>query len=147
MKNHIFLIAVLIGISACSKKKPATLGLEERLYTTAKYENCDDCDYNAINNLTGVARAYLWPLVKEPTIPDGYLRESCGGEPVCDEPLMAPKVKCSLKITDCDFGIPGEGREPKVLKTIFLECRGDIACSFENMKPEACCSIIGQTEY
>ena len=136
---------ILVGTLAFAEKKPDPDPDPIHLYTTAKYVNCEDCDYNAVNNLIGLANLDLWPRMPEPSAPGGFARMPCGGDPVCEEPLLAPRVKCSLEVTDCNFGKPGEAyQDPKVLKTYFLECRGDIACSFEHKNPRACCVVTGQ---
>lgn len=146
MKRPLTLLAlsvVLIGTLAYAEKKSEPDPIH--LYTTAKYVKCEDCDYNAINNMMGLANLDLWPLIPTPSAPGGFARAPCGGDLNCDDPLLAPRVKCSLEVTDCNFGKPGEAyQDPKVLKTYFLECRGDIACSFEHKNPRACCVVTGQ---
>lgn len=115
-----------------------------KTYTTAKYVDCTDCDYNAIHNLRKLAEADLWPRMPVPSAPGGFARMPCGGSSDCDDPLFAPRVKCRLEVTDCNFGTGEHYQDPKVLRTLFLECRGDIACWFEHKQPQACCVVTKQ---
>jgi hypothetical protein len=155
MRKPLVALTALVALATLATLTIATTGLAEKepkslllLYTTAKYTgNTDNCDYNAIHNLIQLADADLWPLVPTPSAPSGFARAPCGGSPQCDDPLLAPRVKCHLEITDCNFGKPGEPyQEPKVLKTLFLECRGDMACAFEHKRPQNCCAVTKQVE-
>ncbi len=109
-------------------------------YTTVKY-GCSydgDCDYNGVLNARTLAEAKLWPVIE-----DGHnkVRAPCGGQIDCQR-MLSPNVSCFVEVTNCNFGKPKEGyRDPKVLKTYLLECRGDVACSRDADPPKDCCLI------
>jgi len=105
-------------------------------YTTVKYGCQGDCDYNSVSNAMALAEASLWPIVDEPSAPGGTVREPCGSSIYCS-PLMAPTSKCFVEVNDC------EDRDNKVLETLILSCRGDIACKLEGLPASECCSVIG----
>jgi hypothetical protein len=104
-------------------------------YTTERYGCEGDCDYNAILNAQTLAGERLWPEVVDSYGVKGLA--PCGGVVDCLG-LLAPNVACIVERTDCDF----THIEPKVLKTFLLECRGDLACQRELMRPEECCQVV-----
>lgn len=106
-------------------------------YTTEGYGCSGDCDFNAIFNITQIAGLKLWAKKTDSKTGEVY-HLPCGGEAMCHEPYLTENVSCYVEETDCNFG-GTHYRDPTVLKTYLLDCRGDRVCGEE--APEACCII------
>ena len=117
-------------------------------YSGQKYGVCVDwCNSLAEDNVDFMARQYLWQEVI--TTRNEKVRDSCGGAAKCDEPYLAPNVKCYVEEVDCEDMTVDEGCHAlyfKLVRTYYLECRGDLSCEIEHKSAKDCCIVTGVRE-
>ena len=114
------------------------------LYSGQKYGVCGDwCNSLAEDNVDLMARQYLWQEVV--TTKNERVRESCGGDAKCDEPLLAANVRCRVEEVDCEYMVDEGCRALyfKLIRTYYLECRGDRSCELEHKSARDCCIVTG----
>lgn len=137
----LILSATLSTSALCGKEKLPDLQElnNEYRYTTKGYGCSGDCDYNSVLNAMKMGEQELWPSKEEPSAPGGVMRVPCGSSIECgdEKSMFAPNVKCSLTINDCD--------SLDVFETLYLDCRGDSVCVYEDKPARDCCTVTGST--
>lgn len=122
------------------------------VYTTKKYGHaCDNgCADLAWYNALIFASSRLWEGEQGPN--GEILLDNCGGDVICQEPVRAHNVQCTVTVGDCDYmDIRDMSHDGALFSYIYtrikaqyhLECLGDLSCKDESRPIQDCCSITG----